>query len=490
MNTKPISIGPFQEKTQSFWTMYFLPTGLPLLLGAGLGGLLAVLIVRGAWHFALPISLLVPMSILINRYPFVAIAIWMAVMPWFPFQGTYKYVYFIVHRFLIPLALGIHILSRMLKLKKHSPVQLGPAELAMVAFGAMCAISIFVTGNDWKMLVSWLPDWYLVPFMAYWLIRFSNAQEQDLKRLIPLMLLLNLAECAIGLVSWFAPGALPSIWRHQLVGDRIVGTFGGPPAYAHVLIFFLVFLYHEAMSRKRGRARTFLILTFGLGAVCIFFTFTRSAWLAGILVLLGLLYLYPKSTASLIAVVVPIAVILSAGVFAGEFAHASERLNETEEGANARLVLANAGKNMFYARPVFGWGFGNYDRYDWKFMERVGETSPTEWQIKKGTSHNTYLTILAEMGVVGFFLLYFPVIWWLGLTIKTLLQLPKKGLWSRRLLIAMWLPIGAHMVVSQSIDMRFYYYSLTLFWLNLGLVANVVQSCLKSNSSTMGFSVL
>jgi O-antigen ligase len=465
-----------------FWGSYLLPTILPLLFGLGLGLLSAILIVNEAWIFVLAVIAAVPTTIAIIKYPFTAIIIWMAVMPWFPFQGPYKYIFFTVHRFLIPLALCIIVLSRMLRLEKNKSVKLGPASLAMVAFGAMGITSIIVTGNHWETIFS-IQDRFLVPFAAYWLVRFSDAQQRELKRLIPLMLLLNLAEGVIGLVSWFAPQALPSIWKSGLIGDRTVGTFRQPAVYACILILFFTFFYHDAMNRKKGSIRTLQILAFGLGMVCIFFTFTRGAWLAGLLVLLGLLFLYPKSTATLVATILPIMLILSSSVLADAFAHAVERLNTTEEGANARIVLANAGKKMFNAKPVLGWGYGNYDRYDWKFLERVEETTPTTWQIRKGTSHHTYITILAEMGIIGFFFYAFPVIWWLGLTIKALPRLPKEGFWSRRLLIAMWLPIGIHIVLAQDLDMRFFTYCLTLFWINLGFIANMVQASLQSADS-------
>jgi O-antigen ligase len=481
MSTKSIIAGTIDhQELLDFWNAHLLPKGLPLLLGLGLGLLLAALIVNESLLFALSVVLLVPSAALIIRDPFMAIVVWMVVLPWFSFKGIYKYVYFTVHRLLIPLALGVLLLSYMLRLRKRKPVQLGPAELAMAAFGAMGVASIFVTGNHWKLTFTFW-DRFLVPFMAYCLMRLKNSQERDLRRLLPLMLLLSLAECVIGLVSWFAPQVLPSIWRFPVVGDRVSGTFRQPGAYACVLIFFVVFLYHEAMNREKGPVRTFLILTFSLGMVCVFFTFTRSAWLVGILVLLALLFLYPKPTASLMSVVVPIMVILSWGVLARESAHALEQLNSAEERVEDRMVLANAGKNMFYARPVFGWGYDNYDRYDWRFIERVGDTNPTKWQIRRGTSHNTYLTILAEMGGVGFFLYFFPVIWWLGFTIKTLPRLPKEGFWNRRLLIAMWVPIGAHLGVAQSVDMRFFYYCLGLFWINLGFVASLVQACPQSS---------
>lgn len=455
--------------------------GLPILLGLVLGPLLAILIAKEEWLFVLPVAFAIPIAILLIRYPFAAIIIWMAVMPWFPFQDEYKYVYFIVHNLLIPLGLGIAFLSYILRVNKHQLARPKLMELATVVFGIMGVVSIFATGHHWKTLFKLLAR-SLVPFAAYWLIRLSNDWQQALKCLLPIVLLISLAECAIGLVSWFAPAVLPSIWHMRLFGSRITGTFNGAGPYGCVLIFFIVLLYHKAMNHEKGTLKTLLILTFALGMVCIFFTFTRAVWGAGILVLLGMLFLYPRATALLTSLILPIMVILSFTVLTTELAYAYERLH-SEDTTQDRVILSTAGKDMFLARPILGWGYENYDRYDWKFMRRVGNIAPTKWQIQKGTSHNTYLTILAEMGVVGFTFYILPTIWWLIFTIKAIPLLPRKGFWSRRLLIVMWLPIIAQILIGQTSDLRFSYYTLTLFWINLGFIANMVQNRLEQTES-------
>jgi len=99
--------GPHSRGLQNFWDGFLLPAGLPLLLGLALGPLLAFLIVNEIWMLVLPLVLVVPMVALIVRYPLAAIVVWMVVMPWFPFDGTYKYVHFTVHRLLIPMAFNI-----------------------------------------------------------------------------------------------------------------------------------------------------------------------------------------------------------------------------------------------------------------------------------------------------------------------------------------------------------------------------------------------
>jgi O-antigen ligase len=467
------------NKYLDLWEKYFLPIGLPLLIGLALGPFLAFLIVKEAWLFVFTIPFLVPAAILLVRYPFAAVFIWLMVLPFFPPTTETRYLYWVFHRALIPGTLGLTILARMFKLKKYRPLRLGWPDLAMLMYLAVGVISILLTRSQPLKIIYQLYEITFVPFTAYWFMRSISPDDKDLRRLIiPFMLVLCLAESVIGLVSWFSPQSLPGIWlERNAVGTRATGTFTQVDAYTAIMIWLMLFIFHYAMTRTEGAKRVFLVLTFGLGLVCIFVSFGRGGWLATLLVLLGLLYIYPKPVISLIAIILPVMVILSASVLAHEVAFAYERLlgEASKRSAEVRLIYFEAGKNMFLARPFLGWGYGNYDLYDWKFMERVGNVAPSRWDIYHGTSHNTYLTMLAETGAIGFLAYAFPIAWWLGHTIKALPRLPKRGFWSQRLLIIMWLSVGFYVVASQGVDLgRFFWFNHTVLWLTLGLIANMV----------------
>jgi hypothetical protein len=482
-STSTITTTVHDNKYLDWWEKYFLPMGLPLLLGLALGLLLAFLIVNEAWLFVFAIPFLVPAAILLLKYPFAAIFIWLMVLPFFPPHMENRYLYWIFHRALIPGTLGLTILARMFKLKKYRPLRLGWPELAMLMYLAVGVISILLTRPQPLQVIYQLYEKTFVPFTAYWLMRSISPDDKDLRRLIPFMVVLYLAESVIGLISWFSPGSLPSMWlERNAVGTRTTGTFTQVDAYTSTMTWLMLLIFHYAMTRTEGAKRIFLMLTFGLGLVCIFLSFSRASWLAALLIMLGLLYIYPKPIASLVLVILPVMVILSTTVLANEFALASERLTSEADKRSAedRLIHLEAAKKMFVARPFLGWGYGNYDLYDWKFMERVGNVAPTIWDIKRGTSHNTYMTMLAETGAIGFLAYAFPVAWWLGHTIKALFRLPKQGFWSRRLLIVMWLSIAFYILVAQAVDMRFFWFSHTVLWLTLGLIANMaVQTDLK-----------
>jgi O-antigen ligase len=463
----------------NIWRDFSLPVVLPLLVGLTLGPVLAALVVRESWVFVLPIAFMVPAILLILRYPFTTIMIWLAVLPLFPFLGEYKYLYYIFHRGLIPLTFGTVVLARLLRIKTSRPMHFNWIEWLLIAYGAMNIVWILFLGYR-QVTMMFLYDRSLVAFAAYFLMRLLSPQERALKRLTFVMLFLALAEAIVGLLGWFMPQVLPSIWISRLVGDRVVGTFSQSEIYGSMMIYCLVFLYHYAMNIRRGILQVFLILVFALGMVCIFFTFTRSCWFAGLIVLVGLLFLYPRPTLLLVSISLPIMIILGQTVLTNEITHATERLN-SQESTDGRVVMAYAGQQMFLAKPILGWGYNQYDNYDWRFMQRVGDTSPTKYHIQKGTSHNTFLTILAETGLVGFTLYFLPLVWWFGLSLKALSRLPKTGFWSWRLLIVAWLPIVFQLITAQTVDYRFFLIPLTMLWLTLGIIASIVQTYLNSD---------
>lgn len=464
------------------WDTYLIPNAIPALAGCALGVALAFSIVKGPWYLPIALVAAVPGAIVLNKYPLATSMIWFALMPLLPFKTVSSSVFWIIHRALMPLAVGLCVLSRLLKTKKHTPIQLGWAELSMVIYLILGAASITLTRKSPWLYLYELYDRMFVPFTAYWLMRLSRPTEQDLKRAIPIMMFLCITEVGVGFWARYAPQTLPAVWRISRMGTRMSGTFTNPTPYAFTLVTCMSLVFYEAMNCKKEARRTLLILTFAVGLLCIFLTFTRGCWGAALLVLVGLLYLYPKPVLTLGAIALPIVLILTTSVFAKEMAFAFKRLS-TQDTVNSRVVLANAGKQMFYAKPILGWGFGNYDRYDWQFMKRVGNAAPTSWDIKYGTSHNTYMTILAELGVLGFFFQFLPLIWWLVSSIKVLPRLPREGFWSWRLLVVLWLPILFYLVSSQVIDMRFFWYQIGVWWMILGLIASIVQTYLQPENS-------
>ena len=481
---KSILVELFGDKGSGyFWEARFLPRWLPLLLGVVLGIASAILIVNGAVHFLIPLVLAVPLIILFNRYPFVAIMLWMLLFPYFVREPSVagRYIYWMLHRAMIPGTLGIVLLSHWLGIRKREMVQLGRAELAMLLFLILTVVNIYlfnVTGVN-KTLIQFY-DRLVVPFCLYWLVRLVAPTRKDLKRFLWIAFFTVLAQCIIGLLSWFAPHLLLEQWITRKVGARTVGTLGNPAVYTSTIIFLSLLLFQYAMYCKSHWMRALILLTFGLAMFCVFFSFSRGSWLGGILAMLGLIFLYPNITLRLTAIVLAITLILGQSVLASEIAFSFERL-EHEDSAEGRIIGDVASIKMVQAKPWFGWGYGNYDRYNRQFLDRVGNIAAIS---HRGTSHNSFLSVAAELGVPLLLLYMFPTLWWLLLTFKVRRRMPQNGFWSWPLLVMLWLFIVDWFTAANFMDMmRLNMFGTSMWWIGLGFIANLVYPYLESSDT-------
>jgi putative inorganic carbon (HCO3(-)) transporter len=456
------------------------PKWLPLILGLALGPVIAYLIVTDRWIFAVGLLLLVPLLILWITYPVATAAVWLLVMPFFVASPGISglYVFWVFHRALVPLGLGVVLLSYLLRMKRYKAVRLGPAELSMAIFALLVPASILLFQPEAPRLFSKYYDRMLIPFIMYLLLRLTAPRERDMRGFLIAAAVVVLGQSIIGILSWFAPQVLPSLWLN-LQGRRTTGSLGQPAVYTAALIFGIVFLYQTAMHRKPSIARLMLLLISGVGAICVFLSFSRGSWLGGIVVAFGLLVMFPKPTLRMAVIILVLMAFLGTSLLSDQLALASDRL-ETTRTIDSRIVLTDAMVTMVKSKPFFGWGYENLDYHIRSFLRRVGSSTYTRVDL---TSHNTYLTIMTEMGLVGLFLYIFPAIWWLVLTIKVLPRMPKTGFQSRSFLIGLWLIIVNQIIVSSFIDMRFFPFGLTLWWMTLGLIAAIVGVYLKPDPS-------
>jgi O-antigen ligase len=187
--------------------------------------------------------------------------------------------------------------------------------------------------------------------------------------------------------------------------------------------------------------------------------------------------LFPR----IMAITIPVfAILIAVGAFSSQLTWAGQRLDseQSEESAVSRLPVVYASVRMFVARPVTGWGYENFDRYDRQFQKAVGDLV---YPNKDHASHNFYLTTLAEQGVVGLLLFLGPVGYWLVGTVKVLPRMPRSGFISRQLLLSLWLVILGHVIVNNFSRMQVQF-GLGMWWVVLGLIASIIVRAGRSET--------
>ncbi len=445
-----------------------------VLLTLGLGVLTALLIVNNRWQIAVVVICSIPAIFVLQRHPFLFILVWLACIPFLlhtPAAAT-RQVYWVIHRFLPVLTLGAILLPSLLG-RKTLP-KLGLPEWTMLCYAALSMYSILFTNPERRSTSYLFYDRVVIPMVIYLIVRLSSPDEKKIRWLIPVALFIVVSQSAIGMVSWFAPGSLPAKWV-DYDNHRTIGTLVNTNAYVTTLILSGFLVLHYGLQSFSRRMRIASICVFLLALYGIFISFSRAGWLAGILALIGLTIIYPKVILKMGLISMPIFVLAAVFFLQSQLAWAGQRLlsGESERSAFSRVPVYAAAIRMFQEKPFLGWGYGNFDRYDRQFQPlTVGNVSGDN---KDHASHNFFLSMIAEQGLIGILLYLTPVFYWLGSTLKHYSKLSRDGFWGRKVLIIFWMTILSHVVVYNFANMRVVF-GLGAWWLTLGLIARFMDS--------------
>jgi O-antigen ligase len=444
--------------------------------GVGVASLVvAYLVSSGLWFVAAGLLFALPAFVLIHRRPMIGITLWLLVAPLVSITDStgLRMLYWLVHRAMPIGVLAIVLVSSRLGIHRRTFPRLGWPEVMMLGYLGASLLSVAYTSVDPVTNAILVYDRVFIPMCLYLLVRLLEPDRDDVKLLVPAAAFILLTQSAIAVLSWAAPGVLPDEWLNKL-GERTTGSLGNADLFGVTVLFCGMFLLHRGLcASRRLVGQAFALPLFTLSLTIVFLTFSRATWLAGTVALLGLLWLYPRFVRRFVGIMAPVIIlVLASGVFAWQIQFAQQRLRseEAQYSALSRLPVAFASIRMVQARPVFGWGYENFDRFDYGFQRRVGNLIYPQ---EDHASHNLYLTILAEQGMVGFLLFLGPAVFWLVRTRSVWARVPPTGLVSRKLLGILWVFLATHVVINNFVRMQVPF-GFGMWWLTLGLIGSIV----------------
>lgn len=444
--------------------------------GAAVGAaVIAYLVAAGVWYLAVAALLVIPGVVVLYHRPMLAITAWLVLTPLVVVSDSAaaRKVYWLVHRGLPVAAVIVVVLAAKAAGTRRTLPRLGLPELLMAGYVVATLISISYTSADAGRQVIQLYDFVIAPMLLYLFVRLLEPDERQVRGIAAAVVFVLLVQTFIGLLSWVAPAVLPSEWLGK-VGERTVGSLRSPDVYGTTILFCGVFLLQIGAARRRRSISAAGLFFLALALTMGFMTFSRASWVATVVVLLGTLFVYRGLASRLAVMAFPLVLLAAAsGLAAQQVDHARERIESpvSRESALSRLPVVYASIRMFEAKPVAGWGYGNFDRFDRQFQRPVGNLFYPD---KDHASHNVYLTLLAEQGVIGIVLYLGPAGVLLARSIARRRRLPHDGLLDTRFVAGMWLVIAAHVVVNNFSRMQVPF-GLGIWWLTLGLVATVVE---------------
>ncbi len=120
------------------------------LLGLGLCVVVAYLVVADMWMFAVVMVAALPIFVLLHRYPLTGLFVWLLLGEFLVATngGTIRKIYWLIHRALPLITIGIIFLSYMLRIHKRRLPRLGGAELFMAGYLVATQLSVIYLSSD------------------------------------------------------------------------------------------------------------------------------------------------------------------------------------------------------------------------------------------------------------------------------------------------------------------------------------------------------
>lgn len=451
-------------------------TLLPLALMVVLGVFLGYSISRqNIFMFSVAVAA-VPVGLLLMRVPFYAVIMWLLVAPFFvvTYSSITRMAYWITHRTLIPLAATAVLLACLSKKR----IRLGGVELFMLAYLVISLFSVLYSyPNDPIPELYHVYDLTMVGMALFWLIRTTAPQGTQLKYMIVALIILAIIQGVVGLMMNISVtrGMLPPMWVAAST-NRTTGTLGRDAEFSCTVTAALLLLAHYAFYTRRGTIRTLCMIALVLGCLCLVFSFSRATWLASALVVGLVTVLYRRLAPYVLTLAAILILILSAGIFSDSIAFASERLGY-QRTVDSRIISNNAHIKMIQAKPLLGWGYNNYTRYHMAFVEPVEGVAVQDPEI---SSHNTFLNIAVELGLLGLFCFLMPMVLLAKQSWTAYNELPQEGFYSRHLLLLLWLGVLFWIVVANFQNLRIAAWGITWIQFLLGVIATIVDASRQS----------
>ncbi len=258
--------------------------------------------------------------------------------------------------------------------------------------------------------------------ILYYVTKISIQTERDFGLLVGVLIAVG-AYCALmafydhftGKMALAALIGIRGELRYSDVGGRAAGPFTTSPGELGMFLGLALALALHASAWIQSRSlKTLCWIVICLMLPSLFWTYTRGSYLVFIVCVALMMFLGRGNRKSFAAVLVGAFLVLCAVM---PKTLANREMNERFTGDQTsidRIVAGAALVGLVADHPLFGVGIGNYYTRMERYATSVGSTPGMRlWydsgrtlnsrQLKKHVaSHSTFLTMLAEHGIVGF----------------------------------------------------------------------------------------
>lgn len=217
---------------------------------------------------------------------------------------------------------------------------------------------------------------------------------------------------------------------------RIGGPIRDPNMWGEVLVAILPLVAFQIFNQSRPLVKLYAIAAFGIIGFGLLNTYSRGGYLAFIVSMILMLFVFEKKVTPLIAIGIlgfaAIFISLLPSTYLERFGSLLSLTPSAEGGVNVyedssfrgRSSELIAGLMMFEDHPLFGVGAGNFPNSYQTYAQQIG----LELRSEERDAHSLYTQVIAETGVLGaisFFGVVLALLAGLARAAQTVQRMPK-----------------------------------------------------------------
>ncbi|MCA9131802.1 MAG: O-antigen ligase family protein [Planctomycetales bacterium] len=261
-----------------------------------------------------------------------------------------------------------------------------------------------------------LVNGYMIPFFLYLALRTSRLEPARMQAALWVVSGLGIY---LGLTALLEAAKLWGLVFPRFIGDPTLGIHFGRargPMLQSVrlgisLLACMVPLVVYTLWLKPDSRWSWVVALLSLPLVfaAIFVTYTRSVWLGLAFVTLTLVTLCLQGIPRRAALFGMLSAALAVGIIKGPELVAFKRefsAAETRESTYMRAAFAYVSIEMFKDRPLAGFGFNQFQIYNRPYLADRSTNIRLE-SIRGYVHHNSFLSLLVDLGLIGFALYAF-----------------------------------------------------------------------------------
>jgi O-antigen ligase len=425
-----------------------------LALGLALAGraprmvLLALLVAAGA-------------AILLSLTPKIAFVGWLAIAPFFQESASSTTL---GHNVSLALYFAPSILFALWSFSRSRGLHPRFLDVLPAAYFLFTLVSAFAAGEGSATTVKGIYLATGIGVALYYFFAVGPVGALSRLNVVAVLLVIAVAEAVMSIIDGTTHWNLwhDSSWQ---TGDaRAIATLANPEVLGTFLGMGIVIAVAILVWDGPAQLRRLAIVTLVAGFPGLYFTLTRMPILATLSGVLIILMTRMKTRLLAVGVLVVSLVVVTAswGRITSSTVYKARITNASN--VEARILIQDWSLKLASERPVFGWGYGSFDRVKNDAQLRSGNT-PLSFGTTN-TSHNTYLTILVELGSVGLLLYLLPwlVIPWhaVGRAVHR-----RESLW---FVVGAVCALGVFVAAANTGDFKFFSFVPAIPWILLGLL--------------------